>query len=89
MASKMGQLAMQLDELGYESVEEAEADGYTLDDNGILHAPIDQAHEDWEKERDELVADLNELMEVLKAEPESIAHDVLTHAIDFIKRSSM
>lgn len=110
MSSKMSQLHAvleeQLAELGYETFEEAEAAGYIVDynkgwivssalkDEAELLKAENQAHEDWEKERRELLVELKVMRSNLFKE--CLVNPIgmrligtIDHAISFIKRSSM
>lgn len=102
MCSKMSQLHValeeQLAELGFETLEEAALNGYMIDyenqtlvrtctRSDINWGPVDQAHEDWEKEKAEVVADLKSVQRT--AVLDHFETDTLDRAIDFIKRSSM
>lgn len=64
--SKMSQLHAELSEqassLGYQSIEEAEANGYEIDyTRGVLVDGRELAHEEWLKERDEVIKDLDHI----------------------------
>lgn len=66
--SKMSQLHMELSEkayeLGFSSIEEAEANGYEIDyDRRMLVDGRELAHEAWVKEKDALLAEAGELLE--------------------------
>ena len=84
------ELCEQAYELGFESLEDAEKNGYVIDYNGegwVLKPDVnkqqEQAHEAWLKERDGVLADLEELKNGLDDQDEL---DALDRAIDFIKK---
>lgn len=103
MCSKMSDLHLALEEqladLGFETLEQAALAGYEIDYENAKLIPtkvdlrfLNQAHEDWEKERDELVAALNRVYDALaNGETTHLGGmaAVVTDAIDFIKRSSL
>lgn len=66
--SKMSQLHAELTEqaydLGFSSIEEAEANGYEIDyDRSMLVDGRELAHEAWIKEKETLLAEAGELLE--------------------------
>ena len=96
--SKMSQLHAELSEqaysLGYANLESAIADGYTVDyDKCALVNGQEQAHKEWLKERDEVIADL-ELLRDLERTIEILTQEEigyqpvqkLNRAIEFIKK---
>lgn len=92
--SKMSQLHAELteraSELGFESIEQAEANGYTvkidMNGNGWLEPDVDkamgEAHQEWLKEREEVVFELERLITAY-AGAEAIVKPV-RRAISFI-----
>lgn len=92
--SKMSQLHAELSEqassLGYQSIEEAEANGYEIDyTRGVLVDGRELAHEEWLKERDEVIKDLNHIA-LGYAEAGFDDHaEKLYKAINFIKRGEI
>lgn len=101
--SKMSQLHAELteqaSELGFSSIEEAEANGYHIDytskgwklkfDMAKAH---EQAHKEWEKERDDLLAEAGELLDSTE-NFEPTAYDGLRNMvrslIEFIKKGEI
>lgn len=97
--SKMSQLHAELTEqayeLGFESIGEAEQAGYGVDwDNAKLIKVEDltnrayrEAHETWEKERDELLGRLEKKQDTLKKVfcDDTSLYELITDAIKFIK----
>lgn len=87
--SKMSQLHAELSEhasqLGFQSIEEAEANGYGIDyDNGVLVDGRELAHEAWVKEREKV---LGELISVYNDIDTTIDYKkYIKHAVDFIKK---
>lgn len=97
-------LEEQLGELGFETLDQAAEAGWGIDyeaqklvppmyvdttgRHDLLDHFLDQAHQDWEKERDELVAELEAHFAKANYGNEDIAA-TLARAIEFIKRSSM
>lgn len=92
--SKMSQLHAELSEqassLGYQSIEEAEANGYEVDyTRGVLVDGRELAHEEWLKERDEVIKDLDHIA-LGYAEAGFGDHaEKLYKAINFIKRGEV
>ena len=92
--SKMSQLHAELSEqassLGYQSIEEAEANGYEIDyTKGVLVDGRELAHEEWLKERDEVIKDLDHIA-LGYAEAGFDDHaEKLYKAINFIKRGEV
>lgn len=95
--SKMSQihaeLCEQAYELGFESIEQAEANGYRIDYNGDgwklkldVAKSQEQAHEAWLKERKGVLADLEELKNGIDDQDEI---DALNRAIEFIEKGEM
>ena len=96
--SKMSQIHLDLCEqanrLGFESIEEAEANGYHIayDSTGWkLKLDMAKAHElarkEWEKERDEVLKGLESCLETSECSP---ACDIdIQRAIDFIKKGEV
>lgn len=101
--SKMSQLHAELteqaSELGFRSIEEAEANGYEVDyEKRTLVDGRELAHEDWLRERKEV---LEELENVLKHTHDQPLTDyeilcvinynakAIEHAIEFIKKGEM
>lgn len=90
--SKMSQLHAELTEqaaeLGYESIEEAEANGYAVDyENCRLVDGREQAHNDWLKERDEVLDGLTDLS--TGAVDGGYEQKILNKAIEFIKKGEV
>ena len=90
--SRMSQLHAELSEqayeLGFESIEQAEDNGYIINYNGddwVLKPDVNKqqelAHKAWLKERDGVLADLVELKNGIDDQDEI---DALNRAIDFI-----
>lgn len=98
--SKMSQLHAELSEqayeLGFESIEQAEANGYHIDYNGdtwILKPDVakqqEQAHEAWLKEKQEVLIDLGRLHENLNERGYTSLADVADKATKFIERGEV
>lgn len=91
---KMSQLHAELSEqassLGYQSIEEAEANGYEIDyTRGALVDGRELAHEEWLKERDEVIRDLDHIA-LGYAEAGFDDHaEKLYKAINFIKKGEV
>lgn len=93
--SKMSQLHAELSEqassLGYQSIEEAEANGYEIDyTKGVLVDGRELAHNDWLKEREEVLKRLNDLYDELvyiSIDDEYLA--TVNDTIDFIKKGEI
>lgn len=102
--SKMSQLHAELSEqayeLGYLTLDQALADGYEVDyRTSRLERSVDgreQAHKEWLKERNEVLADL-ELLKAVESTVEQITKDKLNYdpigkinrAIEFIKKGEV
>lgn len=92
--SKMSQLHAELSEqasqLGFQSIEDAEANGYGIDyEKGVLVDGRELAHEEWLKERDEVIRDLDHIA-LGYAEAGFNDHaEKLYKAIDFIKKGEV
>ena len=87
--SKMSQLhaelTQQASELGYESIEEAEANGYEVDyEEQKLVDSQELAHENWLKRKEETLAKLKQLLEAYKG-AEGVT-SVAEEAIEFIEK---
>ena len=89
--SKMSQIHAELSEqasdLGFESIADAEANGYHIAYYGnTVKLMLDQnkahelAHKDWEKRKKEVIGDLMNLLI-----HQVFDHDIIKRAIDFIK----
>ena len=94
--SKMSQIHLDLCEqayrLGFESLEEAEANGYHIayDSTGWklkldMAKAYEQARKDWEKERDEVLHGLNSLI----SNGGHFDYDIIKHAIEFIEKGEV
>lgn len=89
--SKLSQLHAELSEqaaeLGFESLGEAEQAGYGVDwENAKLikvEDELDKAHEEWLKERDEVVADLTSVYNDIDVPKD--CKQYIKHAINFIR----
>lgn len=90
--SKLSQLHAELTEqamdLGFESIEEAEANGYAVDyELGVLvrtqPSELEKAHEAWCKEREDILDDLGHLKNIYKeVKPDE---DIIERAIEFVR----
>lgn len=83
------ELTEQANELGFESLEEAEARGYTVKYSGneaFLVPDIDKAyeerHREWEKQRNIIIGKLEML---INDTPYKVYEDTLSEAVKFIK----
>lgn len=83
------ELTEQANELGFESLEEAEARGYTVKysgDEAFLVPDVNKAYEErrreWEKERNIIIGKLEML---INDTPYKVYEDTLSEAIKFIK----
>ena len=97
--SKMSQLhamlTQQATELGFMSIEEAEANGYEVDyeEQELVNPYVlcdkahDEAHEAWPKERDEVLNGLISVYNDIDV-PRDLKKNI-KHAIDFIKKGEM
>ena len=100
--SRMSQLHAELSEqayeLGFESIRDAENNGYTIGYNGkdwVLVPDINKAHEDWLKEKSQLLTRLAQLKIYLNNRAEH-GHfwgkddwEVVADAIEFIEKGEM
>ena len=94
--SKMSQLHAELSEqasrLGFQSIEEAEANGYEVDyDKAMLVDGRELAHEAWVKEREEVIAGLEKLYDgYVEGDYKTNGEkEILKTAIDFIKKGEI
>lgn len=94
--SKMSEIAMELDdqafELGFESREEALEKGYTIDyskDGWRLVPDINKAHGEWLKEKESVLADLEELRSGFVEGGYQDEINALNRAIEFIKKGEV
>ncbi len=83
------ELTEQANELGFESIEEAEANGYKVDYTGegwVLRPDVNKAYEErrreWEKERNIIIGKLEMLINDTQYK---VYEDTLSEAIKFIK----
>lgn len=94
MCSKMSQLhamlTQQATELGFMSIEEAEANGYEVDYDKQELVPTDneselnEAHEAWLKEREEVLGELISVYNDIDV-PKDLKK-YIKHAIEFVKK---
>lgn len=87
--SKMSQLHAELSEqayeLGYQSIEEAEADGYVCDfEKRELVDGREYAHREWLKKRDRVLNDLDFLLA-----KHIFDEEIINRTIEFIKMGEM
>ena len=93
--SKMSQLHAELTsqaaELGFESIEEAEANGYKVDYNGSgwvlkqdVNKAMEEARKEWLEERDLIIKRLNVISTLSKYD-----RDTIEMAIAFIKKGEV
>lgn len=92
--SKMSQLHAELteqaSELGFQSIEEAEANGYGIDyDKGKLVDGRDIAHEEWLKERDRVIKKLETCAKALEQDGFGFRAEAVEEAIEFIKKGEI
>ena len=91
MSQLYAELSEQANELGFESLGEAEQAGYGVDwENGKLikvEDELEKAHEVWLKERDELLKRLEKKQDKLKKMlcDDTGLYSLITDAIKFIK----
>lgn len=97
--SKMSQLAMELEEqateLGFESLEQAQDNGYEVISDGKFAKLVkseseeDKAHEAWLKERDEVLSIIEsikeDIVELNNGDNKHVAIDELNRVIDFVE----
>lgn len=100
MCSKMSQLhaelTQQASELGFESIEDAENNGYEVIYNGEgfgrlvkSEDELDQYHRAWLKKRDEVISSLNNAIwhdYKLSGDRKTYVQVVMQRAIDFIQK---
>lgn len=90
------ELTEQANELGFESIEEAEANGYRVDYTGEgwelkldMAKAQEKAHEAWLKERDEVLSIIEsikeDIVELNNGDNEHVAIDELNRVIDFVE----
>ena len=89
--SKMSQLHAELteqaNELGFESIEEAERNGYAVNyEKGILEDGREQAHEAWLKEKEDL---LERVDKVWKDPTYDQLIDLVNELVCFIKKGEV
>lgn len=99
--SKIGQYNLELtekvNELGYDTVEEAIADGWDSNEfyasyhEEVRDAEQDKAHEAWLREKAEVIGDLNNMLAGLAAAGKSDTTEfgIIQHAIKFINEGEM
>lgn len=97
--SKMSQLAMELDEqaveLGFRDREDAMDNGYEVMSDGTFARLVnteteqEEAHNAWLKERDAVLADLEELRSGFVEGGYQDEIDAVNRVIDFIKRGEV
>lgn len=94
--SKMSQLHAELSEqassLGYQSIEEAEANGYEIDyGKGVLVDGREQAHNDWLKRKELILKALNDLYDnyVEGSFKVRFEKEVIKEAITFIEEGEI
>lgn len=94
--SKMSQLHAELSEqaseLGFRSIEEAEANGYGIDyDKGVLVDGRELAHKDWLERKELILKALNDLYDnyVEGSFKVRFEKEVIKEAIDFIKEGEV
>ena len=98
--SKMSQihaeLCEQAYELGFESIEQAEANGYHIDYNGDswklkldVAKAQEQAHKAWLKEKTEVLEDLGRLHEGLIERGYDALAEIAGHAMDCIEKGEL
>ena len=96
MSQIHAELTEQASELGFESIEQAEARGYTVKYSGneaFLVPDIDKAHkgihEAWLKERDEVLSIIEsvkeDIIELNNGDNKHVAIEELNRVIDFVE----
>lgn len=90
MSQLHAELSEQASRLGFQSIEEAEANGYEVDyEKRTLVDGRELAHEEWLKERDEVIEDLDHIA-LGYAEAGFDDHaEKLYKAINFIKKGEV
>lgn len=99
MSQLHAELTEQAFELGFESLEEAEANGYEVDyeERKLVNPYVlsdkahEQAHEAWLKERDELLGRLEKKRDKLKTMlcDDTGLYALIADAIEFIKKGEI
>jgi len=92
--SKIGQLNIEMtekvNELGYETVEEAIADGWDSAEFYASYTKDEQtkAHEAWLEEKKELVGDLRNLLLGMHVagKSDTTEYNIINHALEFINK---
>lgn len=91
MSQLHAELTSQAAELGFESIEEAEANGYKVDYNGSdwvlkqdVNKAMEEAHKEWLEERDLIIKRLNVISTLSKYD-----RDTIEMAIAFIKKGEV
>ena len=92
--SKMSQLHAELTEqandLGFESIEQAQANGCEVDYlHGVLLPSQEMAHKAWLEERTEVLAELGRLHEGLIERGYDALAEMADHAMKFIERGEV
>ena len=98
--SKMSQLHAELTEqaaeLGFQSIEEAEANGYHISytDNKVkltfdMSKACEEAHEAWLDQREQIITNLTTIKDKLETEGYDIYTDWLEETINFIKQGEI
>lgn len=88
--SKMSQLHAELSEqassLGYQSIEEAEANGYRIDyEKGVLVDGRELAHNDWLKRKEVVLNDLESLCQSFIEGGHKDEQERIKRIIDFVR----
>lgn len=95
MSQLHAELTEQASELGFESIEEAEANGYEVIYDGANLCRLvkskdgqEEAHEDWLRERKEVLEKLSELhSNYVEGDYKTKSErQIIEHAIEFIKK---
>ena len=88
MSQLHAELSEQANELGFQSIEDAQAHGYDIDyEKGTLVDGRELAHKDWLERKERILAKLKQLSEAYKG-AESIT-SVVEEAIEFIKEGEL
>ena len=97
--SKMSQLHAELTEqaaeLGFQSIEEAEANGYEVISDGEWAKLVksedeqEQAHNAWLEQREQIITNLTTIKDKLETEGYDIYTDWLEETINFIKQGEI
>ena len=95
MSQLHAELTEQAAELGFQSIEEAEANGYEVISDGEWAKLVksedeqEQAHNAWLEQREQIITNLTTIKDKLETEGYDIYTDWLEETINFIKQGEI